>query len=106
MTISSLLARFWRYCQLGTGYNGLLSWPRPRHPTDGRVIRMFELTELSTTGVVDLIVLHPRTLQTHCLQFYVNENHTKTILGFKVCKDFHFLMADEAHIDMMDAWNE
>src|SRR6218665_398573 len=45
-------------------------------------LRMFDRSELHTSGVVDLTVEHPHTRKPHCLEFYVAESHEQSILGF------------------------
>src|SRR6218665_2317745 len=63
-----------------------------------KTLRMFDRTELHTSGVVDLTVEHPQTRQRHRLEFYVAESHEQSILGFHACKDLHLLSVDEAHV--------
>src|SRR6218665_348136 len=54
---------------------GLSRHIRPTSTT----LRMFDRTELHTSGVVDLTVEHPQTRQPHRLEFYVAESHEQSI---------------------------
>ena len=54
-------------------------------------LRMFDKTELQTSGILSVIVQHPRTMRTYNLDFYVAKQHDQPLLGFRACRELKLL---------------
>jgi RNase H-like domain found in reverse transcriptase/Reverse transcriptase (RNA-dependent DNA polymerase)/Integrase zinc binding domain len=70
------------------------------------VLRMFDKSELPTTGMVTLSVNHPVTQKRHALDFYVAARHQQPILGFEACRDLKLLSADEESVCVVTPINQ
>ena len=61
-------------------------------------LRMFDGTELLTSGAINLPVKHPRTMKIHQLDFYVATKHEQPLLGFKACRALDLLRVVDENI--------
>ena len=49
-------------------------------------LRMFDKSQLQTSGMIKLVVKHPRTSRIYDLEFYVAAKHEQALLGFTACQ--------------------
>ena len=63
-----------------------------------RTLRMFDKSELQTSGVITLSVQHHRTLRTHELKFHVANKHEQPLLDFHACHALELLRVVEENI--------
>ena len=66
--------------------------------TSTTTLRMFDKSELQTSGVITLSVQHSRTLRTDELKFHVATKHEQPLLGFHACRALELLRVVEENI--------